>query len=214
MKINTVLFDLDGTLANSLPLIRNTFQRVFDEMNIDWGDDEVMGWIGRPLKDIGIHFAGEDRQPDFFKLYQEYYAIDHDHYTTVYPGTMEMLKQLEDGGYTMGVVTSKTTKVAQRSIEYLGIDKYIQVLIGVNDVDKHKPQPEPLYAALEKLNRTTKQAAYVGDSPFDILAAKAAGTLAIAVPWGMAERNVLENHKPDYILNNWDELISLIGNVE
>ncbi|MBO8138198.1 MAG: HAD-IA family hydrolase [Desulfotomaculum sp.] len=211
MKINTVLFDLDGTLVDSLPLIKRTFRRVFEEMGIDWGQDEVMKWIGKPLKDIGRHFAGEEREPDFFKLYQKYYAVDHDRYTTVYPGTMEMLERLNKAGFSMGVVTSKTSTVARRSVEYLGIDRYLQVLIGVQDVKKHKPQPEPLYAALDKLNRQPYEAAYIGDSPFDIMAAKAAGTLAIGVPWGMAEREVLENHQPDAIIDSWEDLDKFLG---
>src|SRR5690606_7983469 len=76
MSIDTVLFDLDGTLIDSLPLIRRTFERVFTEMGIPV-NDEVMSWTGRPLKEIGQHFVGR-REPEFFELYQRYYAIDHD----------------------------------------------------------------------------------------------------------------------------------------
>lgn len=204
MSIDTVLFDLDGTLIDSLPLIRRTFERVFTEMDIPV-NDEVMAWTGRPLKEIGEHFVGE-REPEFFKMYQHYYAIDHDQYTKTYPGTMEMLAQLQQQGYTLGVVTSKSGIVARRSMEFLGLDKYLPLLIGAQDVDKHKPQPEPLWEALRRLNRQPSQAVYVGDSPFDILAAKAATVKAVGVTWGMAERSILANHQPDVIIDRWEEL--------
>ncbi|WP_031518019.1 HAD-IA family hydrolase [Desulfofalx alkaliphila] len=207
MEYNTVLFDLDGTLIDSLPLIKRTYKRVFEQMNIPWGQGDVMQWVGRALRDIGIHFAGADREEDFFKLYQHYYSLDHDRYTTAYPGTMEMLARLREQGIVMGVVTSKSTKVAQRSIDFLGMDKYMQVLIGAQDVDKHKPQPEPIFAALERLKRRPEQTMYVGDSPFDIMAAKAAGVKSVAVPWGIAKKESLLKHQPDLILDSWDDLL-------
>ncbi len=212
MKIDTVLFDLDGTLIDSIPLIRQTFQQVFKEMNIPWGNDDVMGWVGRPLKDTGIHFVGEEREPEFFKLYQRYYALEHDKQTKCFPGTVEMLERLSKRGFTLGVVTAKSGFVAQRSINFLGIDKYISVLIGAQDVTRHKPQPDPILAALEKLNRQPRQAVYVGDTPFDIIAAKAAQTKAVGVTWGIAGRDVLENHQPDAVIDSWDEIDEAISN--
>ncbi|MEG6616534.1 HAD hydrolase-like protein [Peptococcaceae bacterium 1198_IL3148] len=210
MKIDTVLFDLDGTLVDSLPLIKRTYQRVFQEMNIPWENDEVMTWVGRSLKDIGNYFAGEERGQEFFKVYQHYYAIDHDEYTKAYAGTLEMLEKLHNKGYTLGVVTSKSGAVAKRSIDFLGMAKYMQILIGAQDVDKHKPLPDPLLVALERLNRQPAQAAYVGDSPFDVLSAKAAKVKAIAVTWGMATKDIMENHQPDHIIDRWDELYQLL----
>lgn len=204
MSIDTVLFDLDGTLIDSLPLIRRTFERVFTEMGIPV-NDEVMSWTGRPLKEIGQHFVGR-REPEFFELYQRYYAIDHDQYTKTYPGTLEMLARLQRQGYTLGVVTSKSGVVARRSMEYLGLDKYLPLLIGAQDVDRHKPQPDPLLKALKCLERQANRAVYVGDSPFDIMAAKAAGVKSVGVTWGMAERSILENHQPDAIIDRWEEL--------
>lgn len=204
MKINTVLFDLDGTLIDSLPLIQRTFERVFAEMNVS-GSEQAMTWVGRPLREIGHHFLGE-RTPEFLELYQHYYALDHDHYTKVYPGTVEVLAKLQQEGYTLGVVTSKSGIVAQRSMDYLGLDKYLPLLIGAQDVTLHKPQPEPLLEALKRLKRQPMQSIYVGDSPFDILAAKAAAIKSVGVTWGMAERAALASYQPAAIIDRWEEL--------
>ncbi len=215
MRIDTVLFDLDGTLVDSIPLIRSTFKRVFEEMNIPWGNDDVMSWVGRSLKDTGTHFVGEEREPEFFKLYQHYYALEHDSHTRCYPGTVEMLERLKKQGFTLGVVTSKSTAVAQRSIDYLKLNQYISLLIGAQDVTRHKPQPDPILAALKKLNRQPEQTVYIGDTPFDIMAAKGAKTKSIGVTWGIADRKTMENHRPDAIIDNWDELddtIALLSN--
>ncbi|MFZ5611300.1 haloacid dehalogenase [Desulforamulus profundi] len=210
MAINTVLFDLDGTLIDSLPLIRRTYEKVFEEMNIPWGDAQVMKHIGLPLVDIAKTFAGEARHPEFFKLYQHHYALEHDELTKPFPGTLEMLETLKSRGFRLGIVTSKTRQVALRSIGFLGIDRYMEVTVAVEDVTRHKPQPDPVLKALELMQAPVETAAYMGDSPFDILAAKRAGVTSIGVTWGMSERDELLRREPDRILQQWEDLIPIL----
>ncbi|ABO50959.1 HAD-superfamily hydrolase, subfamily IA, variant 3 [Desulforamulus reducens MI-1] len=210
--IKTILFDLDGTLLDSLPLIKRTYKRVFQEMNIPWANGEVMKCIGLPLVDIGKKFAGEERHAEFFSLYQQHYAIEHDAMTKAYPGTMEMLEDLHQRSLRLGVVTSKSRRVALRSTGFLGIDRYMDVLIGVEDVDRHKPQPDPIFKALEQMQVPAEGAAYIGDSPFDIMSAKAAGVTSIGVSWGMAEGDELLRFEPDYLLNQWSDLLLVLEN--
>ncbi|SHF34566.1 pyrophosphatase PpaX [Desulforamulus putei DSM 12395] len=207
MAIHTVLFDLDGTLIDSLPLIRRTYEKVFAEMNIPWGDAEVMKHIGLPLADIAKTFAGEDRYLEFFKLYQHHYALEHDALTKTFPGTMEMLEALKASGIRLGIVTSKTRRVALRSIGFLGIDRYMEAVVAVEDVTRHKPQPDPIFKALELMQAPVETAAYIGDSPFDIISANRAGVTSIGVTWGMSGREELVRHGPDYILEKWEDLI-------
>lgn len=211
MTIDTVLFDLDGTLIDSLPLIRRTYEKVFEEMNIPWGNAEVMKQIGLPLVDIAKTFAGETRHLDFFKLYQHHYALEHDTLTTPFPGTLEMLETLKSKGFRLGIVTSKTRQVALRSAGFLGIDRYMEVIIAVEDVSRHKPQPDPVLKALELIQKPVETAAYIGDSPFDIIAAKRAGVAAFGVTWGMSNREELARHEPHSILEKWEDLTPLLG---
>ncbi|AEF94686.1 HAD-superfamily hydrolase, subfamily IA, variant 3 [Desulfotomaculum nigrificans CO-1-SRB] len=210
MTIKTVLFDFDGTLADSLPLIRRTYQRVFDQMNVPWDDVKVMKTVGLPLRQIAIKFVGEERHTEFFQLYQHYYAIEHDNMTRAYPGTLEMLADLKGNGCRMGVVTSKSHRVVMRSINFLGLERYFDVFIGAEDVTKHKPQPEPILKALELMGEPAATAAYVGDSPFDIMAGKRAGVVTIGVTWGISDRDELVGHEPDYILDTWADLVKII----
>ncbi|MEG6521248.1 HAD-IA family hydrolase [Desulfotomaculum sp. 1211_IL3151] len=210
MKIKTILFDLDGTLIDSLPLIQSTYEKVFQEMEIPWYNGEVMKCIGLPLVEIGKKFAGEERHRDFFRLYQQHYAIEHDAKTKAYPGTLSMLENLRQRGVRMGVVTSKSNHVALRSTRFLGFDRYIEVLIGADDVTRHKPQPDPILTALQQMQVPQAGAAYIGDSPFDLMSAKAAGVTAIGVSWGMAEASKLLRFEPDHLLHQWEDLIGVL----
>src|SRR5665647_502169 len=94
MTTKAVLFDLDGTLVDSLPLIFRTYRQVFFDMGIPWNESDVEKMIGLPLKEIGKYFTGRN-DPRFEELYQAYYHRDHDIFTRLYPGTLQMLQNLE-----------------------------------------------------------------------------------------------------------------------
>ncbi|MGB9802379.1 HAD-IA family hydrolase [Desulfofundulus sp.] len=206
MCIKVVLFDLDGTLADSLPLIRHTYRRVFDEMGIPWGDNDVMHWIGRPIVDIARYFAGEEGAEEFIKRYQEHYHRDHDCYTRLFPGTLEMLQNLRSQGFRLGIVTSKGKIGAWRTIKFTGLDSFLDVVVTAHDVERHKPLPDPVLKALEILRVRPEEAIYVGDSHYDIQAGRAAGTVTLGVTWGITPRGELERYKPDGLLDSWEEL--------
>lgn len=205
MSIEVALFDLDGTLADSLPLIRHTYRRVFAEMGIPWGDDDVMGWIGRPIKDIAAHFAGEGAA-EFIERYQAHYLRDHDRYTVLFPGTLDMLEKLKQKGLRLGIVTSKGKNGAWRTVNFTGLAAYMDTVITVHDVERHKPLPDPVLEALRRLKAPPSRAIYVGDSPYDIQAGRAAGTGTLGVTWGMARREELQKLQPDGLLESWADL--------
>ncbi|MCL6478876.1 MAG: HAD-IA family hydrolase [Peptococcaceae bacterium] len=201
-----VLFDLDGTLADSLSLIRHTYFKVFTEMNIPWGNDDVMRWIGRPLADIADHFAGGERAGNFIERYQHHYHRDHDLYISLFPGTAEMLKELREKGIKTGVVTSKGRPGTMRTVEFTGIAPDLDVIVTAHDVERHKPLPDPVRKALEMLGVGAAWAVYVGDSHFDLEAGKAAGVRVLGVSWGLCSAGELMRYEPDGVLGSWDEL--------
>lgn len=205
MKTEAVLFDLDGTLLDSLPLIVRTYRQVFSEMNIPWGNDDVVKMIGLPLKDIGNHFVG-DRESRFEELYQEYYHRDHDLFTRLFPGTLGMLELLKKRGVRLGIVTSKGKPATSRTVAFTGIDCFMDVVVTAHDVLKHKPDPEPLFKALEFMGTQARRSIYLGDSRFDILTGQNAGVRTIGVTWGLESREELELLGPDGLIDRWGEL--------
>ncbi len=202
----TVLFDLDGTLVNSLPLIKHTYFKVFKDMGINWGNDDVMKWIGRTLKDIAVHFAGEEQAEQFIENYQRHYYCEHDKYITLFPGTSAMLDRLKRKGIKIGVVTSKGRPGTMKALEFTGIAKYMDVVVTAQDVIKHKPFPEPVLKALEILGAGRSGAFYIGDSGFDIEAGNAAGVRSLGVTWGICTADELIAYKPFGILDKWADL--------
>lgn len=146
----TALFDLDGTLINSLPPIKATYRRVFETMEIPWDDGRVMESIGIPLIKIAEQFAG-DKADCFFNLYLKYQNEKHDDYIKLFPGTFETLNKIKSKGYTIGIVTSKRRETAEKAIESTHIETLISTLIAFEDVKAHKPEPEPVLKAMRSL---------------------------------------------------------------
>lgn len=211
IKISAVLFDLDGTLVDSLPLIRHIYFKVFVEMNIPWGNDDVMRWIGRPLLDIGEHFAGVERVDHFISRYQHHYQLDHDSYVSLYPGTLEMLKELRIKGIKTGIVTSKGRPGTMRTVDFTGIGPYLDVIVTAHDVEKHKPLPDPVFKALELIGAGPEEAIFIGDSHYDLEAGKAAGVRVLGVSWGICSAGELMRYGPEGVIGNWSDLLLYIS---
>ena len=205
MQITVVLFDLDGTLADSLPFIKKTYRRVFDLLGVPWAGGEVMRWIGRPIQDIAGHFAA-GKEKAFLDLYKYYYDLEHDRYVRLFPGTLEMLDFLKQRGLRLGVVTSKGREGTRRTVELTGLNPYLDALVTAQDVERHKPFPDPVFKALTLLNASPQTAVYVGDSYFDLQAGRQAGTVTLGVTLGMAAREELLACEPDGLLESWADL--------
>lgn len=210
MTVDTVLFDLDGTITDSLPVIERTYISVFQEMGIPWGNAEVMRLIGLPLREIGRIMAGEGKEDEFFDTYQRHYAQIHDQSMGLFPGTREMLDALLTDGFQLAVVTSKSLYGADMTLSFLNIQDYFPVIVTADDPCRHKPHPDPVLLALKKLNKKLEQAVFVGDSPFDISSGNRAGVTTIAVTWGMADEKELEKYTPNLIVHNRKELLARI----
>ncbi|MDH7478952.1 MAG: HAD-IA family hydrolase [Syntrophomonadaceae bacterium] len=205
MKIRAFIFDLDGTLLDTIPLIRLSFEKVFSELAIPWGHGEVLKTIGLPLQEVARQYA-PGRVEEFLRIYSAYQRSRHQELTRLFPGTRETLESLVSSGYRTGVVTSKRRAPAAAGLALTGIDRYIEVTVTVEDIVRPKPDPESVIRALELLNTRPEQAVYVGDSWYDIEAGRRAGVKTIGVTWGMATREELLKAFPDSIIDNWEEL--------
>lgn len=209
MQTEAVLFDLDGTLVDSLPLIFRTYRHVFDEMGIPWDEKGIEKMIGLPLKDIGKHFTGKE-ESCFEDLYQKHYHRDLDRFTVLFPGALAMLSSLKEQQIKLGVVTSKGKPGTAKTMAFTGIDRFMDVIITAHDLLKHKPDPAPLLHAVGLLGTHVSRAIYIGDSRFDILTGRRAGTRTLGVTWGLASREEMASLQPDGIIDHWDELMEYI----
>jgi pyrophosphatase PpaX len=203
-----VLFDLDGTLIDSITLIVEAARHAFSACDIAAPDDAAwLGDLGLPLRTMFSRFAAEGRIDELIGHYREYQIANHDRLVSCYGEIPETLGALKELGYTLGVVTSKSERLAERGLAHTQLGQYFDTIVGLEACTRHKPDPEPVNTALARLGFPASDAIFVGDSPHDMASGKAAGTAVAAVLWGPFTRAQLEASEPDLILATPSELL-------
>lgn len=209
-----VLFDLDGTVVDSVELIRASFrhatQAVLGEV---LPDEEIMRYVGQPLMAQMRQLSREHAQ-DLYDVYREHNHRVHDELIRAYEGVEAMLSALHEHGRHVGLVTSKSRDTTAMAFRAVGLQEHFDVVVTASDTASHKPSPEPLLLCLVKLAgmgapAQPEGAIYIGDSPFDIQAGRAAGMATAAVTWGIFDRAALEEAKPDYVLERPGDIVRL-----
>ncbi|WP_353951240.1 HAD-IA family hydrolase [Knoellia sp. S7-12] len=210
LRFRTIFFDLDGTLANTIPLIVASYQHAFREIRGEEIEDaRARAWIGRPL--LGALLEEDpERGHDLDRTYREWNLANTARLIERYEGVPEMLEALTSAGANVHIVTSKRTETARLALAAVGIDHLIEVVGALEHTARHKPDPEPLLAAAAKIGVDPTTAVYVGDATVDILAAHAAGMAGVAVTWGAGERAALEATNPETIVDTVDELTAYL----
>ncbi len=191
-RFGTVLFDLDGTVVDTVELIRLSHRHaVTTVLGRDLPDDVLLAGVGRPLIEQMAAFDRDRAQ----ELLEAQRAWNHAHTAQLirpYPGVADMLAGLKEAGCRIGVVTSKSGPTARLAFDALPeVARGIEVVVAVEDTPVHKPAPDPLLVALERLGGSADDACYVGDAPFDVAAGRAAGMVSVGVTWGFFPREAI-----------------------
>lgn len=210
--METVLFDLDGTLVDSIELILASFRHTVAAHRPGpgseaLGDRHWLATIGQPLRvQLRAVAESEAEAEAMLATYESFYIAHHDQYVRPFPGIPLALDRLRESGVRMGIVSGKRRRGILRSLERARLGEYFEVLVGADDLAEHKPHPGPILRAMEALGADPARTAYVGDAPQDMMAAKRAGVRAVACLWGPFARDELALHEPDHWLERVDEL--------
>jgi pyrophosphatase PpaX len=203
-----VLFDLDGTLIDSIELILTSARHAFGRMGRPWVTDSAwLAGVGTPLATMFGRFAADEQEiQSFIAGYREYQLANHDRLVRRYDGVAETLGVLRSRGHRMAIVTSKTCALAERGLTHTGLSHFVETIVGCDSCSRHKPDPEPVRVALERLGAEPGEAVFVGDSTHDILAGNAAGVRTYAALWGPFSRAELQPAKPAAFLDRVEDL--------
>ncbi len=209
-----VLFDLDGTLVDTVPFILAAARHAFEGYEACPTDAEWIAGIGTPLRTQIASFVRRpaDVEP-LFERYREYWLAHHDSETHCFPGALEIVAELGRRGHPIGIVTAKLEHGAQRTLTHTGLIAHVQAVVAADSCANSKPHPEPVLLALSRLGSAARDAILIGDSPHDVAAAKSAGALAVAALWGACDREVLAAAGPDYFLRDVRDVPALVESI-
>lgn len=211
MRYETFLFDLDGTLIDSIELIRRSYAHTLRaHLGLEVDREHWLEGLGRPLVwQFARYVSAQNEIEAMIATYREHNFAHHDAMVKAFDGVPEVLRELRARGARLGIVTSKTQYGAQRGLRHCGIADLFEAVVGCDDVREPKPHAEPALRALEILGARAEQSVMVGDSPHDLDCGRGAGARTAAVTWGPFPRARLAQTAPDHWLERPEDLAQL-----
>jgi len=213
LRPHAILFDLDGTLIDSVDLIVQSARHAFEVCGEPApADSEWLADLGMPLTAMFGRFGAEgERLERLIAGYREFQVAHHDRLVRPYAEVDGTLRRLHAEGFCLGIVTSKVEPMARRGLELLGLGGRFDTIVGLESCTNHKPHPEPVLTALARLDVPPELAIFVGDSPHDMNAGRAAGVRTAAALWGPFTREQIAPAAPDWWLSSLADLLPIVG---
>lgn len=207
-----VLFDLDGTLVDTLELLLGSARHAFAERRDRAPTDaEWTAGIGTPLREQLAPWAASPAElAALVERYRAHQLLHHDHLTQPYPDVLAVVAALRAAGHPLGIVTSKADAIARRTIAHVGLEGAFDTIVGCDAAARAKPHPDPVLLALDRLGVPASDALFVGDSPHDVASGNAAGVATVAALWGFFAPDVLAASHPTYTIGRITELPAVV----
>ncbi len=212
-KINTVLFDFDGTIMDTNDVILQSWQHTFRTVEgKERPAEDIIETFGEPLHVTMEKLLPQISVEEGSQIYRDFHYCNFIELIEVFPGILELLEELKARGYKTGIVTSRLWRTTEMGLKKYDMEQYFDAIVTCDDTDKHKPDPEPVNIALERLGSKPEEAIMVGDSMFDILCAKNAGVKAALVSWALAvsDGEKTGDNAPDYIIEKAEDLLDIL----
>lgn len=214
LKIDTIVFDLDGTLVDASPDITAATNFVLQQLDRDALPQEtVAGYIGGGAEALWRRVLGEEAEPLLQRVvpvFMERYAAYPCEESYLYPGAAELLQALQGAGVQMAIATQKAEGITANVLEKLGIEAFFKLAVGPESVARRKPHPESVLLILERLQCSPERTLMIGDTPADIRAGRLAGVRTCAVTYGYGQPAELAAEEPDFVINNLADLLKLL----
>jgi len=212
-KVNTVLYDLEGTLVDTNDLISESWSHTVKSLTGRvLTDEEIRRTYGEILQDSMIRLMPEidpEEALEFFRAYQRGIFLER---IRLFDGVEETLKELKERGYKNGLVTSRLRASAMNAVRHFGLGSLFDSIITASDIDVFKPDPAPVFFILDKLGSKPEETIFVGDTIHDIEAGLASGVYTVLVDWSCAiphdERDDIP--APDAIIEKMPDLLTLV----
>ena len=210
--IKAVLFDFDGTLADTNPLIIRTFKETFATLlpARSFLETEILNCIGPTLEQTGQKYFPENSDR-FVNTYRELNGKYHDEMIKIYPGIKEMISVLKASGLKLAIVSSKRRDFVVRGLEQTGLIQFFDYIVAADDVTDPKPHPEGIEKAMKHYGLDADACLMVGDNSHDIDAAKHAGVKGVAVGWAFKGVDYLKALNPDYLIMDAMEIVEIVN---
>jgi pyrophosphatase PpaX len=215
--LRPVLFDLDGTLADTIPLLLASKRAAYAVVGGDVPEERAwLRGMGTPLRAQFMHFESNNlaRVEALIAVYREFQLANLARLVREYAGIRELLDALREAGHPIAVVTGKGEWMARLTLQQVDLLAPFEVIVGAESTARHKPDPDPLLLGTVRLGVPAHGAVYIGDAPNDVLAARAAGMVDVWAAWGPFSAAELEPFSPTHTAQSPADVLAVLGSLE
>jgi pyrophosphatase PpaX len=211
MRFPVVLFDLDGTLIDSGAMILASFRHATKMvLEREVPDEQLLALVGSAGLREQMRELDAERVEELVDAYRAHNEPLHAQLQPC-PGVLDVVERLRSEGRRLGIVTAKRHKTVRLAFDVLPLERHFDTVVAVEDTERSKPHPDPVLRALERLDARPAEAAYVGDAPFDVKAANAAGVFSVGVTWGGIHSEAsLRAARPQAVVHDAEELYGVL----
>ena len=209
-----IIFDMDGTLVDTYPIIRKSFIEVINKHlpDVEYNEEMLESFFGPPLADSFAKLTDNDRTKTKF-LISEYRKVNKELYEKeikLFPGVLETLEKLKE--YKLVVLSNRVQELVELGLTVTGIHNYFDLVFGLDELPRPKPYPDGIYKILDKFDED--KAVFIGDATTDIISARRAHITSIGVTWAITKRKEFEEEYADYIIDSFEELIKILEEID
>ncbi len=216
-QINTILFDFDGTVMDTNNVVLKSWQHTFlTHEGKERPEQEIYKTFGEPLQISMGRILPQVPVEEAIATYRSYHYHNFEELISLFPGIQELLEKLKGEMYKVGVVTSRLRPTTMKGIDKYNLAEYFDTIVTCDECTKHKPDPEPVLIALDKLGSLPEETLMIGDTVFDILCARNAGVKSVLVGWAkaMTQEEKTGPNAPDFIIEKPMDLLGIIQSME
>ena len=214
MKYNYLIFDFDGTLADTREPIIHAYQEAYSALGVRVPTpEEITSHIGMTLQDVfmsTVEGATPELAAKAVVLYRAAFARLAKPLTVAFPGVVDMLRRLRGEGYRMSIASSRSHTSLEDLAEFLGVDAFFEKMCGAEDVVNHKPSPDMVDLIVDGFALDRSKVLVIGDATFDVLMAHGAGCDACAVTWGNQKEEVLRTVSPEFMISSAEKIFDVL----
>ena len=218
--LQLIMYDLDGTLVESVPDLAIAIDNMLDDLNLPKaGEGKVRLWVGNGIPSLVRRALADDMQGDLpgivdektfdqaYDRFRHHYSNEVGLHSSLYPGVLEFLEEMADKGRKQAVVTNKSELFTEKLLKMMNIDHFFQLSLGGDSLEEKKPHPMPLLHAMEHFGVSKSQSLMIGDSSNDIKAARAAEVMVVGLPYGYNHGEPIESANPDLVVPDLSHLM-------
>jgi len=209
--IRGIIFDFDGTLIDSYEAITESLNHVRSAFALPgYAVEQVRPMVGHGLEKLIAEAIGPERVDEGVRLFRQSYAQLCERKTSILPQVKQTLDALDGRGYQMAIASNKPSYFARDILKALEMEHLFVEVLGPNDVERPKPDPEMLETIIMRIGLSPEETVYVGDMPLDVEVGRRAGVAVYAVPTGSASRDDLLQARPDRLLHRFGDLLAIL----